>query len=98
MNLQERKNRIIARGEHSNHSHVVIGQKVTIEKTEDKTFINVEDTEAYIKHILESSWINEEKEVWTGEHKDIKLQPGRYEYIQQLEYDPFENIIRQVRD
>lgn len=98
MNIQERKNRIIARGEHSNHSHVVIGENITIERKGNKTIINVEDGEAYIKHILESEYINNNKEVWTGEHHDIKLEKGKYEYVQQLEYDPFEDIIREVLD
>lgn len=97
MTIKERQERIIARGEHSNHSHVIVGDNVTINRKGEKIIVNVEDGEAYIKHLLESKWM-EGQEVWTGEHKDIKLEKGTYEYVQQQEYDPFEGIIRDVID
>ena len=96
MNLKERKNRIIARGEISDHCHVIVGN-ATIERTEDKVTVNVEDGGAYMKHLLESKWL-EGVEQWTQEHADIYLEPGEYEYIQQVEFDPFEKIIRRVVD
>lgn len=96
MTNKERKNRIIARGEHSNHCHVVTGN-ATIEKVKDKVIINVEDGGAVMKHLLESDWMHG-NEVWTKEHNDIELEKGTYEFIQQTEYDPFEKIIRAVID
>ena len=96
METKERLNRIIARGEHSNHCHVVVGN-ATIEREDDKTIVNVEDGGAVMRHLLESDWMSG-KEVWTEEHHDIELEKGTYEFIQQTEYDPFEKIIRKVID
>lgn len=114
MNLQERKNRIIARGEHSNHSHIVTGEGVEVLQSKERTVIKIpENVNAHIKHLLETSWISGE-EKWTGEHQDLKLDnkgdvrhgdvylkkigEREYEYIQQVEFDPFEKIIRKVVD
>ena len=97
MKKQERLNRIIARGEHSNHSHVVTGN-ATVERNENgEVIINALDNECFIKHILESNWI-EGEEVWTKEHHDIKLKLGKYKFVQQQEFDPFEKIIKDVLD
>jgi len=112
MKKEERLNRIIARGEFSDHCHVIAGN-ATIERIGDDVFINVEDSTAVMRHLLESSWL-EGVERWTVEHADIALDKdqdvrhgdvllkrvakGRYQYIQQIEYDPFDDIIRQVRD
>lgn len=97
MKKDERKLRVIARGEHSNHCHVVTGD-VEVKQKDGKTIITVgEDSNAALKHLLETEWL-EGREVWTKEHKDIELEPGTYEFIQQSEYDPYEDKIRQVRD
>ena len=113
MKKQELVNRIIARGEFSDHCHVITGN-ATIERIGTDVFINCEDGEAVMRHLLESAWM-EGVEKWTGEHADItiksdadvirhgdvllkKVAERRYQYIQQIEYDPFEDIIRQVRD
>ena len=94
---EERKLRVIARGEHSNHSHVITGN-VQVEVKDGKTIITVgEDSNAVLKHILESDWM-EGKETWTKEHKDIPLEKGVYEFVQQIEYHPYEDVIRAVQD
>lgn len=96
MKKEERVNRIIARGEVTDHSHVVIGDANVIQQNGE---IMVEVFgKAAIKHILESQWVNEGVEVWTKEHKDIELSLGKYKYVPQIEYDPYEDKIRQVRD
>jgi hypothetical protein len=94
MNKKERQQRIIARGEHSNHSHVLTGD---ITFTPDGKIIVGEDSNAVIKHLLETDWL-EGREVWTGEHTDITLQPGIYEYVPQIVYDPLEKRIEAARD
>lgn len=113
LSIEELQARIIARGEFSDHCHVIVGP-CTIERIDDKVYINAEDGQAVMKHLIESKYMTGEQ-VWTGEHKDItltgtevcerhgdvilkKVAPGRYEYIPQLEFDPFEDIIRRVRD
>jgi len=95
--LKELKNRIIARGEHSNHAHIITGQ-ATIERKGEEVFITVKDNEiATIRHLLETQWL-QGQEVWTEEHKDITLEPGVYKYIQQVETNPLNGLIRNVVD
>lgn len=97
MKKDERVKRIIARGESGNHCHVITGD-VIIEEKNGKTIIIVgEDSNAVLKHLLEKEWM-QGKEVWTQEHEDIKFAPGRYECVAQVEYDPYNEVIRQVRD
>ena len=97
MNAENRKNRIIARGEVSGHSHIVTGE-CTIERNESDVII-IAGENCAIKHLLEQPFINEGLEVWTKEHKDIPLQKGKkYKYVQQVEYDPYSKLIQQVKD
>jgi|TARA_Y100000310_G_C20659092_1_gene803638 hypothetical protein len=92
MNKEQRAKRVIARGEHSNHCHVITGN---VEITDGE--ILVKDDSARIRHLMETNWLGGE-EVWTKEHTDIPLEVGTYRYIQQLEYHPYEDEIRAVQD
>lgn len=94
MNTQERKARIIARGEHSNHSHIITGD---VEFDSQGRIVVGEDSKAILKHLLEKEWM-EGQEVWTGEHTDIKLTPGVYEYVPQQVFDPLTKRIEAARD
>lgn len=98
MNKQERTNRIVARGEQSNHSHVIVGD-ATIERNEKGEIIaHIGEEGAILKHILESDWM-QGKETWTGEHLDVELPPNTSQkIIIQQEFDPFEKTIQYVRD
>lgn len=96
MNLQERKARIIAKGEHSNHCHVLIGGKIE-RNSNNEIIIKVDNQEAILKHLLETEWLKG-NEIWTKEHKDIKIKKGTYKFIQQKEYNPFDKIIEKVID
>ncbi len=87
--------RIIARGEISDHAHIITGDAELYEY-EDEVYIEVKGN-ACIKHLIESAFI-QGNEVWTKEHKDIDLKKGTYKYIPQIEYDPYEEIIQQVKD
>lgn len=98
MKKEEREERVIARGEFSNHAHIVTGKNVRVYKKGVETFIEVgEDSNAALKHLLEKEWMAGE-EKWTGEHKDIPLEKGTYKYVQQQEFDPYSSLIRDVRD
>lgn len=88
---------IIARGEHSNHCHVVVGD-VEVERNKDgEILMHVGSEGAVMKHLLETEWLNG-NEVWTGEHKDIPLTPGDHKYVPQVEYHPYDKEIRRVYD
>lgn len=97
LSKKEREARIIARGEFSDHSHVVTGN-VTVRNENGEILIDVhEDSDVFIKHVIESFWLNGTEE-WTKEHNDIPLAKGTYKYIPQLEFHPYENEIQRVKD
>ena len=114
MNKKERSNRIIARGEGSNHSHVIVGDAKVKRNKQGEIFIEIGNEGAVLRHILETPWM-EGKEVHTGEHGDISLEgfPAQvrqgdvmlekvgertYKYIAQQEYDPYNDLIQTVKD
>lgn len=97
MNKKERQNRIIARGEVSNHSHIITGNAIIERNDNGEILLTAHDDTAILKHLLETNWM-EGEEVWTKEHKDIPLKKGTYKFIQQQEFDPFAKIIRKVVD
>lgn len=94
MTIAERKKRILARGEHSNHCHVITGE---IEFDSQGRLVVGEDSNAVLKHLLETDWL-EGKETWTGEHKDIMLKPGLYEMVPQMVFDPLTERIESAKD
>lgn len=97
MKTQDRKIRVIAQGEVSGHAHIIIGN-CKIVKNNESVIIKAGKNCA-IKHLLEKPFIEEGKEVWTKEHKDIPLKEGEsYKYIQQIEYNPYEEVIKNVVD
>jgi len=98
MKKEERINRIIARGETSGHSHIIVGE-ATIERKGDIIIANVTGKCA-IKHLLEKPFVEEGIEVWTEEHHDIDfpLETGKHEFVQQIEYNPYEKAIKKVID
>jgi hypothetical protein len=90
----ERKKRIIAFGEFSGHCHVLTGD---IEFNDKGQFVVGEDSNAVLRHLLEKDWM-EGIEVWTGEHNDITLSPGIYEYVPQQVFDPLTKRIEAAKD
>ena len=112
MNLQERKSRIIARGEHSSHSHIITGD-ATVRKEFGEILIDVIG-KASIEHLLEDAWLNG-KEIWTEEHAAIeltempayirqgdifleKISEKTYRFVQQMVFDPLSKRIEAARD
>ena len=114
MKKEQRKSRVIARGEGSNHSHVIVGDAEVTTNNKGEIFVEIGNEGAVLKHILETEWM-QGREVWTGEHTDISLtdMPAQvrhgdvmlekvaertYKYVPQVEYDPYNDIIQQVKD
>lgn len=114
MKAKERTNRVIARGEGSNHAHVIVGDATVTRNEKGEILIEVGNEGAILRHILESSWM-EGQEIHTGEHTDIDLEemPAQirqgdvllekvgartYQYIAQVEYDPYNDVIQKVKD
>lgn len=89
---ENRINRILARGEVSDHCHVITGDAVVKTEFDGKRIIEVGDKGAVLKHLIESHWVESGTEKWTHEHNDIPLKKGNYEFIQQIEYDPYSVI------
>lgn len=112
MNLQERRSRIIARGEHSGHSHIITGEAV-VRNEHGEILIDIIG-EASLDHLMEDSWIEGKKE-WTKEHHshdlskmqtpvrqgDIYLEKvgeKTYRFVQQMVFDPLSKRIEAARD
>lgn len=91
---KQREQRILARGEHSGHCHVVTGD---VSFDSQGRLVVGDDSNAVLRHLLEKEWM-EGKEVWTGEHKDIKLATGVYEYVPQMVFDPLSKRIESSKD
>ena len=87
--------RIVARGEITNHAHIITGD-ADVYELNSELYIKVH-TEAVIKHLLETEFL-EGREVWTKEHPDIPVKKGTYKYVPQVEYNPYEDLIRKVKD
>lgn len=113
MNLQERKSRVIARGEHSGHSHIITGEAL-VRNENGEILIDIIG-QAALEHLYEDVWVNKEEKKWTNEHHshdltemqtpirqgDIYLEkvgPKTYKYIQQMVFDPLSKRIEAARD
>jgi hypothetical protein len=94
MKKQEREQRILARGEHTNHCHVIVGDV----SFKGKQIIVGENSDAVLRHLLETEWTEKGEEIWTGEHTDIKLPAGTYEYCPQVVFDPLTKRIENAKD
>ncbi len=109
----ELQNRIIAKGEHSGHSHIIVGDAEVTRNSKGEILIEITG-EASIKHLLEEAWL-QGREEWTKEHADIdltdlpvqirhgdvfldRISPNTYKFIQQQVYDPLSKRIEAARD
>lgn len=100
---EERMKRIIARGEHSGHDHIITGDVEVCEEHVPgmgrRIVVTVgEDSNAALKHLLEKPWLEEGREEWTKEHKAIPLPAGEYTFPIQKEYDVYNDTTTNVWD
>lgn len=77
----------IAFGEVSGHSHLL-----TIERPQDMTVYLDPSTNLYVLELKSSALLSHE------EHETIVLEPGIYVQKIEREYDPFEQVLKQVVD
>ena len=95
--LTNRANRVIMKGETSNHSHIITGECEIIE--ENNEVIIKAGKNCAIKHLIESIFVETGLEEWTKEHTHIPLKEGEsYKYVQQIEYNPYLETIQKVKD
>lgn len=93
---KDRKSAIIARGEHSNHSHCVTGECEVFEDTDGTLYVNAKG-EIKLQHLLEDAFLTG-SEVWTSEHTEHVLPAGTYKFLPQFEYHPYAEEINRVKD
>ena len=91
---------IIARGEHSNHSHILTAETddlIEVFTSNDGTIYVNAKGEINLEHLLETEYYAG-KNVWTGEHAAHTLPAGQYKFLPQYEYHPYDDEIRRVMD
>lgn len=81
--LTEVKTNVVAEGEHTNHSHRLIGGEATIYK---------DGLQMMFVQVKEPTTIQHE------EHKTLEIPKGDYQVIIENEYDYFLEAVRQVKD
>jgi hypothetical protein len=91
--------RIVARGEHTDHSHIVYGEAARIYHTlQGEMYVDTREGAAIIRHVLESRH-QQGIQIWTGEHRTLLLPHGKvYQIKQQSEYDPYSRMMWGVMD
>jgi hypothetical protein len=113
MTKKERTSRVIARGEVTGHSHVITGDAI-VRNINGEIIIEIGNEGAVLRHLLETDWLNgrevwteEHADIDLSEmpgqirHGDVlldKVGERTYKYIQQMEFDPYNEVIRQVQD
>lgn len=82
------KTKVVAEGE-GHHEHIV-SDEVDILLENENMFLAVSEN-GTLEHVVKGTKSK-------AEHNTINLPAGNYRVIQQQEYDPYEEIIRQVLD
>ena len=89
---------MLAAGEQTNHGHFVTGDVEVLEAEDKNLFVEVGNKGGLIRHLLISE-MKGNQEVWTKEHADIELPAGKkFKVVRQVEYDPYEKKINEVKD
>lgn len=95
--MTQKLSTIVARGENSNHCHAVVGDEIDVyDDGNGDIYVNAKG-EFELKHLLESELL-QGKEIWTTEHTPLKFDKGTYKFIGQVEWHPYLDEIRKVKD
>lgn len=100
---QEKESRIVARGEWSDHSHVITGDAEIYQDDKGKMYVSVGKKGAKLQHTLESklnfSTLSKEQDLEVADHGIIELAPNTvFEVSIQNEYNPYSKLFEQVQD
>lgn len=85
---KETQKKVVAEGE-GHHQHVVT-EDVQVFVSDESMFLSVNKS-GRLEHVVAGTRT-------PAEHKSIDLPEGNYEVVIQREYDPYERIIRIVKD
>ena len=100
--VEKTENKPLAFGEISGHVHVLTGDVDFFEAKDGRRFARIKGDGARLQHIhesnLKSEFLIETKELPAMDHKSILVPPGLYEFGIQKQYDPFEEVFKQVQD
>ena len=99
---EEKESRIVARGEWSDHSHVITGD-AEIYEDNGRMFVSVGKNGAKLQHTLESKLnfdtLSNNEDLEVADHEIIELLPETvFEVVIQNEYNPYSKLFEQVRD
>lgn len=101
-NVKKIKNRVVARGEWSDHSHVITGDAEIYEDKNGKMYVSVGKKGAKLQHTLESRLpknLTSNNDLQVADHKIIELEPNTvFKVSIQNEYNPYSKVFEQVRD
>lgn len=68
------------------HHHILQSKDIVVTTKDNNTFVEAKE-EGTIIHQKE-----------TDRHKDLPIAPGKYQVLKKTEYDPFEKVLRDVKD
>lgn len=87
-NAKSVKSKVVAEGE-GHHEHVVTDDVEVLEV--DGTLYLAVNESGQLEHVTKGTRSK-------AEHNAVSLEKGYYKVVLQQEYDPYEDLIRQVRD
>lgn len=90
----------IPKGKSGHHTSFIVGHSETghhhvLESKTEFEVTKISDDSIWVQ-IFEPAKLNHKKTV--NRHKDLVVQPGKYQVIRKKEYDPFEKVMREVWD
>ena len=74
---------VVRKGTATGHSHRIVGDEFTLFRQDMRLFAKIISDDCRVVH---------------EEHKSIELKPGKYEFVETVEYDHFREESRRVVD
>ena len=83
--LKKLDTNILAEGQFTGHNHKIVAEPI------DLTIYTDNEGKKYFN-------LNKDSDLTHQEHKTIKIKKGLYELVIEQEFDPFQEVINQVKD